>query len=154
MERPKEKSGRVLCIICNKTCTEKQKNPLDDTWKTFEEVAKAWKDVDDDEYGAVYEKVNWENGAIGVFWHKNCKFSFVNKRSLEQATVKYENKKKKLELAKIEAAAVKVKRRRKKKWNLPPRDTRKNIGVISKKESCLWCERGKAYSSHFNSDLI
>ena len=75
MERSKEKSDCVLCIICNKTCTEKQKNPIDDTWKAFEETAKAWKDVDA-EYGAVYEKVNWENGAIGVFWHKNCKTFF------------------------------------------------------------------------------
>ena len=84
------------------------------------------------------------------FGTKTVKLSFVNKRSLEQA----KNKKKKLELAKIEAATVKVKRRRIEKWDLPPRDTRKSIGVISKKESCLWCEGGKAYSSHFDSGLI
>ena len=33
-----------LCIICNKECHEKQKNPPEDNCKEFEENAKAWKE--------------------------------------------------------------------------------------------------------------
>ena len=133
---PKEATDHI-CVICNELCTEKQKNPLEETWKSFEETAKLWQDVES-EYSGVHDKINWENGAIGVFWHKYCKLSLMNKKSLEKATRRQETLRKQEEKEKESTPA-----RKKSKYNFEPRDTRKSIGVIHRSDACIWCGKGK-----------
>ena len=38
-----------------------------------------------DIFGETFERVNWEYGPEGMYFHSNCKMKFFNKRSLEQA---------------------------------------------------------------------
>ncbi|XP_066920448.1 uncharacterized protein [Clytia hemisphaerica] len=115
---------------------EKQKNPSEETWKSFEETAKLWQDVES-EYSEVHDKINWESGAIGVFWHKNCKLSLMNRKSFEKASRRLEN----LQNKQNEEPPP-VSRRRIKKYNCGPRYTRKSIGVIHRSDVCIWCGKG------------
>ena len=128
---------RKFCIICDKRCTEKQKNPSDETWKTFQENARIWKESEDDQYGMVFEKVDWESGAVGVFWHKDCKWSFGHKTSLSNA----------LEKIKTKPAVESFEQEEKQPEvtdvvNFKPRETRNSFGVLNKKDSCIWCCKG------------
>ena len=45
--------------------------------------AQAWHGLD--KFGNVYEQVEWDNGPVGIYFHKTCRIAFANQRTLEQA---------------------------------------------------------------------
>ena len=124
------------CIVCNKKCKEKQKNPSEETWKTFEDNAKRWKELNG-EFKDVFDKVDWECGAIGYLWHKNCKWTMTNKKALMSAKDKFYKELQKEEVYQKEQ-----------EFQVEKRETRKSIGTIHDKALCIWCNKGDSYRSY------
>ena len=79
------------CVICTKECKEKQKNPNNEHWWEFHEVAKEWEVLRGHKYYYVLKRVCWEAGPAGHLWHKTCKWQMMNKKTLDQATRSYQS---------------------------------------------------------------
>ena len=72
-----------ICILCNKTCEEKAKVVRIEDWEKLKDIAYNWKSLDN--YGEVYETVEWESGPANKFWHADCKREVCGTRKLDQA---------------------------------------------------------------------
>ena len=81
------------CIICKDLCEETQKNPKEQHWVDFQDVARQWSTYGDTKYCHVAADINWKNGAKGYLWHKDCKWRMCNKKTLEQARRRFEKTK-------------------------------------------------------------
>ena len=90
--REKRRSNSIgECIICHQVCNEDKSTTTAESWETLRCHAKNWEGLD--KFGTLYEKVQWENGPQGVYFHKLCRTKIASKVSLSQAL-----KRKKLEV--------------------------------------------------------
>ena len=64
-------------------CEEKQKYLNNEDWNNFLINAFKWKGLD--KFGTVAEAVEWSDGPIGKYWHRNCKSILCGERKLQQA---------------------------------------------------------------------
>ena len=121
------------CLICNDPCLEKQKLPANDHWENFRRVAEEWKKTKgtDTEFVKVFDKVCWEHGPEGHFWHKDCKWKMCNKKTLEQAK---RSAKKSNDLSCNSQAPESTSLE-----SDPPLMTRHQTGIIHDKNLCVWC---------------
>ena len=67
---------KTPCVICTKSCDEKQKSPNPEHWEEFKQTAEAWENVRG-KFSAIYSRISWDAGPEGVLWHKNCKWQIV-----------------------------------------------------------------------------
>ena len=87
----KSKKGKIeiLCILCNKECSEKCK--LQEVGRnSMRDKAKAW--IGLDTFGTVPETADWGNGPEIYFLHNNCKLKLNNATALDQAKKRKEKK--------------------------------------------------------------
>ena len=74
------------CILsCEKPVfiTDSIETITEDKWKNIKRKAFDWKNLDN--FGSVYDKINWSEGHIGLFMHSSCYTSLSNPRKLEQS---------------------------------------------------------------------
>ena len=133
LKKRKFDSDKRPCVICSGKCDEKQKWPQEKHWKDFEERAKEWKRVRAPKYSHVYESIIWEKGPDGVFWHKDCKWQLMNKRTLEQATRAFSS------TYSSSSVNVETESTLATEMNESTITTRNSTGPIHSKNACIWC---------------
>ena len=123
-----------ICILCNKTCEEKAKEVRIEDWEKLKDTAYNWKSLD--KYAEVYETVEWESGPADKFWHADCKREICGTRKLDQA-------RKRKRKSDDKAAEICIDKPSKKSApEASGRTTRKSVGIVHKKDLCIWCMKG------------
>ena len=59
------------CILCCQPWHELEKTIKIVDWENLKVKASKWKELD--KYSNVCDSVNWEEGSVGLVWHKPCK---------------------------------------------------------------------------------
>ena len=127
------KSGDI-CILCSKFCDEQQKNLNAEQWKAFRSTAEKWEGLDT--FGNVFKDTDWGSGPVGKRWHKSCKLNFAGERKLQQALKRKAN-------SADEPSSGSSDEKENVDINQDERPaTRKSVGVIHEKSSCIWCMKG------------
>ena len=65
------------CILCCQLCGELEKAIKAVDWEKLKVKASKWKGLD--KYSNVYDSVDWEEGSVGLVWHKSCKIEICGK---------------------------------------------------------------------------
>ena len=125
-----------ICIICEESCKEKQKNPNQDQWDDFRENSREWFRIDGD-YSSVFGKIEWDSGPSGYLWHKNCKWKMCNKKTLSQATRSFNLKTEASNSFNSEESTSLAS-----SFLNDSLPTRQSTGIIHEKELCVWCMKG------------
>ena len=129
-----------ICILCNKTCEENAKVVRIEDWEKLKDIAYNWKSLDN--YGEVYETVEWEFGPANKFWHADCKREICGTRKLDQA-------RKRKRKSDDKAADICIEEPSKKSApDASGRTTRKSVGIVHKKDLCIWCMKGGDTARH------
>ena len=72
-----------ICILCGTECDEDKSNLSSEAWECMKDKAKDWKGLL--KFGNVYDTINWEAGANGVFFQRQCRTMLASPRGLQQA---------------------------------------------------------------------
>ncbi len=102
-------------------------------------LGKVWRDTKHVEFSGVYDTIDWESEALGVFWHKNCKWSFLNQRRLRKAAEDLIAKENDSDYEKELENDLTVE----KVVEFRPRPTRKNFGKIHNEDAFIFCGKGR-----------
>jgi hypothetical protein len=124
------------CAICSNPCDEKQKLPDSESWEEFRKTAEKWEEVRG-KYSGVHSTISWSTGAEGVFWHKNCKWQMMNKKTLEQATRRFNDTRSSSSIA-FECSTSSICEQ---SISSGASNTRLSTGIIHDKERCIWCRK-------------
>lgn len=133
--------SKYLCALqCGKICDSEHKDTLfnisSDRWETVKNKSKLWQGLD--KFGNLYNFLDWDKGPSGIYMHDSCRISLTSDRLLQQAVKRQENI-----ISNINDSKTLCSSQSDSLVEEPaPKRLRSSLGVIHKKDLCVWCCKG------------
>ena len=66
-----------LYILSEKQCCEDRSDYPINSWNNIKDTTLHWKGLD--RFGDVYDRVSWDKGPSGIYFHESCRLYLQNK---------------------------------------------------------------------------
>ena len=131
----KHSDSEKLCLLCDEPCTEDKSKFPSDSWSHMKDKAFLWKGLDT--FGDIYDKVDWNKGTIGIYFHKVCHLKLKSERKLEQAKKCFSKKNEEASSTLRDLQPTNDENI----GNVADKSIRltRSYGVIHDKKLCVWC---------------
>ena len=122
------------CACCVEENEDRSKYPTD-SWNNMKIQVQARHGLD--KFGNVYEQFEWENGPVGIYFHKTCRTVFASQRTLEQVKGRKNN----LEVLSITSPIECAETSKECSAHMPEKSRlhRSSTGPLHDKDLCVWC---------------